>query len=566
MAVEDGEESYTYADLAALSRSYAHQIRRHADGAHPVVGVMASRSARYWAAVLGIWRAGGTYVALSPGLPAERLQQMTDQAAVQLVFLDPRDPGETTEALPEAVTRLPLEAVPAESVEEFAPQPLAEAAYVLFTSGSTGRPKGARIGPAQMANHWWAKTDLLTLDEACVVGQSARASFDVSIWQFAVLWLRGGRVVVLDDVLLLDPARLFQRLDERGVRLFETVPSHLAALLDAIDLGTVPWPRPGSRLDCLMVTGEAVPAEVCRRWLRAGGAPIVNAYGPTECADDIAHQLIDDPDITGTVPIGRPIPNIALQVTNAHGQPVPLGVEGELRVTGACIGLGYLDPADEPGRFLRNQRREVVAYRTGDRARFTENGELLWLGRIDAEVKVRGRRIELGDIETHLRTHPAVKDAAATVVGEGDGRLRAVVDPRTGHTVHGDQLRAHLRAHVPGWMLPDEISLTSALPLTAHGKLDRTALTTDSFAPPSPRPPRRHPPEALGGRQRWPRPSPRSGPRSPAARPSRRATSSPRAARRWTASASPPASAPDSASRSPWPTCSTPRASPTSSA
>ncbi|MFZ3492112.1 amino acid adenylation domain-containing protein [Streptomyces sp. 5.8] len=486
VAVEDGTESYTYEDLAALSRTYAHQIRQHTDSAHPVVGVMASRSARYWATVLGIWWAGGTYVALSPGLPAERLQQMTDQATVELVFTDPREHTGATAALPGALTRLDMGALPAGPAPSLAPRPLAETAYVLFTSGSTGRPKGTRIGPAEMVNHWWAKANLLGLDELGVVGQSAPASFDVSIWQFAVPWLRGGRVVVLDDAVLLDPARLFQRLDERGVRLFETVPSHLAALLDAIDCNAVPWPRTSSRLDCLMVTGEAVPAEVCRRWLRAGGAPIVNAYGPTECADDITHQLIDDPDISGVVPIGRPIPNIVCQVTDEHGQPVPLGAEGELRVSGACLGLGYLDPDDEPGRFIRNQQHRVVGYRTGDRARFTERGELLWLGRIDAEVKVRGRRIELGDIETHLRTHPAVKDAAATVVSEGGGRLRAVVVPRTGYTVHSRELQAHLREHLPKWLLPDEITLTADLPLTPHGKLDRNALTTAPYAPTPP--------------------------------------------------------------------------------
>ncbi|MEV6986937.1 amino acid adenylation domain-containing protein [Sphaerisporangium sp. NPDC051017] len=484
VAIEDGSESYTYAELAALSRHYAHNIRKHADEAHPVVGVMASRSARYWAAVLGIWRAGGTYVALAPDLPAERLSHMTDQAGLRLVYLDPRDTSIDTTLLPEGVRRLSLEALPAEPVPELGQQQLAEAAYVLFTSGSTGHPKGARVGPAAMVNHWWAKTDLLGLDQTCVVGQSAPASFDVSIWQFAATWMRGGRVVVLDDTLLLNPARLFDALDERGVRLFETVPSHLAALLDAIECGAVrPWPRPRGELTWLMVTGEAVSAEVCRRWLRAGGAPIINAYGPTECADDITHQVIDDPGITGAVPIGRPIPNIVCRVTDEQGQPVPLGVEGELRVTGSCLGLGYLEPGDEPGRFLRDQQHQVVAYRTGDRVRFTENGELLWLGRMDAEVKVRGRRIELGDIETHLRTHPAVKETAATVLRERGGRLRAVVVPRARHAVDGPELRAYLAAHVPAWMLPDEITLAEQMPLTAHGKLDRNALATAHFTP-----------------------------------------------------------------------------------
>ncbi|MFD8559669.1 amino acid adenylation domain-containing protein [Streptosporangium canum] len=488
VAVTDATESYTYAQLAALSCHYAAGISQRTTSAHPVVGVMAPRSARYWAAALAIWRAGGTYVPLSAHLPPQRLTQMIEQADIQVVLTDPRC-SDAAASLPASVTHLNLDALPSHNVAQVQPQPPAECAYVLFTSGSTGRPKGARIGPAAMVNHWWSKVDLLGLDATCVVAQSAPASFDVSLWQFAVPWLRGGRIVVLDDDLLLDPARLFTELDERRVRLFETVPSHLAALLDAIDCGAVTWPRPDSALDWLMVTGEAVSAEVCARWLRAGGAAMVNAYGPTECADDITHKLIDTPDITGPIPIGRPIPNITCQVTDEDGHLVPLGVEGELRVHGDCLGLGYLDPDDEPGRFLRSGAppHAMHTYRTGDRVRFTEQGDLLWLRRADEEVKVRGRRIELGDLETHLRSHPGVKDAAAAVIASGGGRLRAVIVPHTlPPEMDRQMLLKHLSARIPAWMLPDEITFTPALPLTPHGKLNRHRLAEAQFAPAAP--------------------------------------------------------------------------------
>ncbi|MEV0595596.1 amino acid adenylation domain-containing protein [Nonomuraea cavernae] len=481
VAVEDATESYTYAELAALSRHYARGIRRHTAEPHPVVGVLAPRSARSWAAVLAIWHAGGTYLPLSDRLPAERLARMTERGGVRLVFTDPRHGSAT---LPGSVRPLDLDDLPKEEGPPESPRPLAECAYILFTSGSTGSPRGARIGPAAMANHWWSKVDLLGLDEECVVGQSAPASFDVSLWQFAVPWLVGGRVVVLEDDLLLDPPGLFGRLDDRRVRVYETTPSHLATLLDAAEGQARPWPRPNGVLDVLMVTGEAVSAEVCRRWLRAGGPRIVNAYGPTECADDITHMVIDDPDITGGVPIGRPIPNIVCQVTDATGHLVPLGVEGELRVRGACLGLGYLNPADEAGRFLRADAapHPVVAYRTGDRVRLTEQHTLLWLGRDDEQVKVRGHRIEPGDVETHLRSHPGVRDVAVVVVPTGGGRLRAVVVARPSGADR-TTLLAHLSERVPAWMLPDEIVFVPALPLTPHGKLDRRPLAGPEYAP-----------------------------------------------------------------------------------
>ncbi|WP_030912194.1 non-ribosomal peptide synthetase [Streptosporangium amethystogenes] len=485
VAVEDDVESFGYAELAALSRHYARGVHRLSSARHPVVGVLAPRSARSWAAVLAIWRAGGTYVPLSARLPAERMARIVEQAGVEMVFTDPRH-REVASALPRGVPLLPLEGLPSGEVPAQPPRASAECAYLLFTSGSTGRPKGARIGTVAMVNHWWSKVELLGLDENCVVAQSAPASFDVSVWQFAVPWLRGGRVVVMDDDLLLEPGRLFGALDERGIRVYETTPSHLATLLDAAEAAGLSWPRPGSGLECMMVNGEAAGADLCRRWLRAGGAPLVNAYGPTECADDITHMVIDDPGITGNVPIGRPIPNIVCEVTDESGHPVPLGVEGELRVRGACLGLGYLDADDEPRRFLRADTapHPVVAYRTGDRVRFTERGTLLWLGRDDGQVKVRGRRIELGDVETHLRAHPEVRDAAATVVRSGGGRLRAVVVARS-DPPRADRraLLDHLAARVPSWMLPDEIVFAPALPSTAHGKLDRRLLAEARYAP-----------------------------------------------------------------------------------
>ncbi len=484
VAIEDGTGAWTYRQVSAWSSGFAARILHGGVAEQPRVGVAGRRSARYWTSVLGVWRAGGTYVPLPPDTPAARVSQMVDQARVDVVVADPDLPAGVLAALVQAGVRV-VDAtdVPAAQPGDpvLPPRPMRAAAYVLFTSGSTGRPKGARIGPAAMVNHWRSKVDLLALRPGKAVAQSAPASFDVSLWQWAVPWLVGGRVVVLAGDVLLDARGLLDTLAARDVNVFETVPSHLAALLDAVADGAARLDRPDLRLEHLMVTGEAVPAATVRRWFAHSRTPVINAYGPTECADDVAHAVLAGPGASDPVPIGRPIRNSRLEVVDADGRLVPPGVAGQLRVSGACLGLGYVDPRDDAGRFVQVHRDTGAApepaYLTGDTARWDPAGELVWLGRTDDEVKVRGRRIALGDIEANLRTHPGVGQAAAVVVGDGEARrLRAILQ-REPTTPTADALRAHLAQRVPPWMVPDEVVVLDRLPLTAHGKLDRRALS-----------------------------------------------------------------------------------------
>lgn len=483
-AIHDATGAWTYRQVSTWSSGFAARILDGARTGQPTVGVAGKRSARYWTSVLGVWRAGGTYVPLPPDTPPARVAQMVDQARVEFVIADPDLPAPTLAALAQAGVRV-VDAtdIPAASMGDsvLPPRPMAETAYVLFTSGSTGRPKGARIGPAAMTNHWRSKVDLLAMEPGKAIAQSAPASFDVSLWQWAVPWLAGGRAVVVDDDLLLSPRGLLDLLAAYAVDVFETVPSHLAALLDAIDDGATGLDRSDLRLEHLMVTGEAVPAATLQRWFARSRTPVINAYGPTECADDVTHALISGPGARDPVPIGRPIRNTRLEVIDADGQLAPPGVAGQLRVSGACLGLGYVDPRDDVGRFVSVARDDgagpAPAYLTGDTVRWDPAGELTWLGRTDDEVKVRGRRLALGDIETHLRTHPDVGQAAAVVVGEGPARrLRAVLQ-RSPATPTAEALRAHLAQRVPPWMIPDEIVVVERLPLTPHGKLDRKVLS-----------------------------------------------------------------------------------------
>ncbi|GAB1516579.1 amino acid adenylation domain-containing protein [Actinophytocola sp. KF-1] len=479
-AIVDDERTWSYAEVSRASHACAEAIRRVLPSPG-VVAVLATRSARLWISVLAIWRAGATYLPLDPGQPPARLAGLLRRAGVRVVVTDDEVGPALSAALAEAGSRtVPVSAAdPGAAVGEPAVRPVPECAYVVFTSGSTGEPKGARIGPDAMANHLWGKAELLGLDASSAVAQVAPASFDQSLWQCMAAWLVGARSVVVDEARMLAPGRLVDHLVEHGVTVFETVPSHLGALLESVECGRVRWPAAALGLTHVMVSGEALTAELVTRWFRVSDVPLVNAYGATECADDVTHAVLSAPPADARIPIGTPIPNCAVAVVDTAGRLLPPGVAGELRVSGAAVGLGYLDPAHERGRFEFESTSDGsvhATYRTGDLGLLREDGQLVWLARMDDEVKLNGRRVDLREIEHHLRGCDGVTDAVAVMVDRaGAKRLRCVVTGPSAATGHAG-LRAELAQRLPRWMMPDELLVVGALPLTPHGKVDRAAL------------------------------------------------------------------------------------------
>jgi amino acid adenylation domain-containing protein len=289
----------------------------------------------------------------------------------------------------------------------FSPRQLA---YVIYTSGSTGVPKGVMVEHGGMLNHLLAKISDLGLGAEDVVAQTASQAFDISVWQFLAALLIGGRVEVFGEEEAHDPARLLDGVEQEGVTVLETVPSLLRAMLDEVER-RAPGRERLSRLRWLIPTGEALPPELTRRWLAAHPTvPLVNAYGPTECSDDVTHHIINRPPASEefNTPIGRPVANTRLYVLDAGMQLLPVGVLGELYVGGAGVGRGYLyDAAKTASVFVPDPYSGEAGarlYRTGDVGRWLPDGTLEFLGRIDHQVKVRGFRIELGEIEAVL-TH-----------------------------------------------------------------------------------------------------------------------------------------------------------------
>jgi amino acid adenylation domain-containing protein/non-ribosomal peptide synthase protein (TIGR01720 family) len=435
VAVTWAGQALTYAQLQAKVTHWAQHLRAQGVGPEVLVALLANRSLDWLTVMLAVFKAGGAYLPLDPRDPAARLDQVLRQSQSVLVLAGPEfvvEASQVVEGLPaeDRPAVLPLQDFPQHGHPEDngtsggAPRHLA---YVIYTSGSTGVPKGAMVEQRGMVNHLYAKIRDLRLSAADIVAQTASPCFDISVWQFLAALLVGGQVYIVDEEVVRDPAQLLAEVECAGVTVLETVPTMLRALLEELaSMGPV---RPAlSALRWVLVTGEALPPELCQRWFSYyPHIPLVNAYGPTECSDDVTHAVIVQPPAAEMlpVPIGRPLANVQLYVLDSQLQPVPVGVAGELGVGGISVGRGYRhdakrtaavfvpDPfAPEPGARL---------YKTGDLVRYRPDGTLEFLGRMDEQVKVRGYRIELGEVEAVLRQHSAVREAVVVARQDGPG-------------------------------------------------------------------------------------------------------------------------------------------------
>ncbi|MFF9667271.1 amino acid adenylation domain-containing protein, partial [Streptomyces althioticus] len=449
-------------------------------------------------AVLGVLGAGAAWLPLDVRAPAARGAALVE-AAGAAVLLHGEDQQPYVDTLLGALSEghpavLVLDDARDEELLPAAGGP-AELAYLIYTSGSTGRPKGAMVHRDGMVNHLLAKHADLELSEADTVVHNAPVTFDISVWQMLSPLVAGGRLRVVSRELAADPGALFALADTEGVTVLEVVPSLLRAALDSWEAGA-PVP-PLSALRKLVVTGEAMPADLARRWFALRpGIPLVNAFGPTECSDDVTHALIGSPAELDSVraPIGRAVRGTGLYVLDHALRPVPDGVPGELYVGGRGVGRGYLD---QPGRtasvFVADPFSPLPGarmYRTGDRVSLTPEGTLLFLGRTDDQVKIRGHRIELGEVEAVLRRVSGVAQAVAVVRpdGAGEKHLVAYAVPAAGGDFSAERVLARMREQLPEYLVPEVITELDALPTGASGKVDRAALPEPRFATPAAHP------------------------------------------------------------------------------
>ncbi|MBD0419110.1 amino acid adenylation domain-containing protein, partial [Streptomyces sp. TRM S81-3] len=471
--VADGVE-LSYAELETRANRLAHALLARGVTAESAVGLCLPRGVEMIVAILAVWKAGAAYLPLDPEYPVERLVHMLDDSGAVLVL----GRSELTHGLAASGTRL-LHLDDADTAEALAQAPKTppvvplareQAAYVIYTSGSTGLPKGVRTTHGGVANLAATARSLLGVQAGERVLQFASFSFDASVLDVAATLTAGGTLVVAGPEERADAQKLGRLIREEQVGIVSVVPSLLAEL-DPADMTGVRTLRVGAEVL------SPAQAEVWRP-----GRRLVNSYGPTETTVIVAAGTVGE-DSHPAVPMGAPIANTRLYVLDDHLAPVPVGVAGDLYVAGAQLARGYVGlPGATAERFVAcpfGGSGERM-YRTGDRARWTPDGQLLFAGRADDQVKIRGFRIEPGEVQAALERHPDVARAAVIAREDvpGDRRLVAYVVPAADADRSGvpASVRRFAAERLPAYMLPSAVVLLDGLPLTVGRKLDRAML------------------------------------------------------------------------------------------
>ncbi|MFT3899459.1 MAG: amino acid adenylation domain-containing protein [Gordonia sp. (in: high G+C Gram-positive bacteria)] len=474
------DRSLTYGELRAAALDLAAELRARGVGRGSVVALRLTRSAETVCGLLAALECGAAYLPIDPELPAARIDDMLADARAAVLLTAPDD-GAADWAWDGLALRV-VECRGAERLGVSGPRQVAgprDAAYMIFTSGSTGRPKGVVIEHRSIVNRlrWMDDTFRLAPDDRVV--QKTPYSFDVSVWEFFWPLIRGAALVLATPGMERDSPGLAAEFAERGITVCHFVPSALAAFLAA-----EPSADALAALRLIVCSGEALPPEVLRRGReQLPEAVIDNLYGPTEAAVDVT-EWAPGPDWNGTeVPIGSPIANTETYVLDAALRPQPPGAVGELYLAGIQLARGYLQrPGLTATRFVANPFRPGERmYATGDLVHRDAAGQLVYIGRVDDQVKVRGRRIELGEIQAALADLPDVEQAVVVTrdVATGTGSSTVIagyVVGTGGAAIDRVDVRNRLTRRLPGYMVPDAIEVLDAIPMTRNGKLDRRRL------------------------------------------------------------------------------------------
>ncbi|WP_353303884.1 amino acid adenylation domain-containing protein [Sessilibacter corallicola] len=533
VAVRCLDQSLSYGELNQKANQIANELTARGVGRNDLVALLDERGIDLLVMIVAVLKAGAAYLPLDPKHPPQRLAKIIELADLSLVLGNAQTETlltQTSELLADnqTVITLPtlLEQPSSGTLNDQNPEVISEfndLAYVIFTSGSTGVPKGAMVEHLGMLNNMLGKLPSLNLGSDEVIAQTASQCFDISVWQFLTALMLGARVDIYPDQIAHDPKSLMKAVGENSVTILESVPSLIRSMLDIVEdqneikgaLDSLRW---------LLPTGEALPPELARDWLKAfPQIPLMNAYGPAECSDDVAFWPVKSEQEANVshMPIGLATDNNWLYILDNNQQCVPAGVTGELYIGGAGVGRGYLnDPERTNEVFIKNpflgfsetdfdiKASEIKTseiknslsalteavktqaerlYRSGDLASFTRDGIIEYRGRKDHQVKVRGYRIELGEIENRVLEHNDIRLAAVVVKSNqhGDNMLVAYVE-KEAHTAElessdaiaqeQEQWRSFIKDTLPDYMVPSVFVVLPSLPLNANGKIDRLKL------------------------------------------------------------------------------------------
>jgi amino acid adenylation domain-containing protein len=475
-------QKLTYLELNRRANQLGNYLRSLGIKVESLVGIYLERSLETIIAILGILKAGAAYVPLDPSYPQERLQYIINDAEVKIVVTE----SQLLERLPEceltvcldrdcqALDRQGLDNLNLEIEQE-------NLAYIIYTSGSTGQPKGVKISHQNVTRLFAATNNWFNFSDRDVWTLFHSYAFDFSVWELWGALAYGGRLVVVPYSVSRDPEAFYRLLISEGVTILNQTPSAFYQLIrvDEMLSGSAQL-----NLRLVIFGGEALNFNNLKPWFDKHGdrfPQLVNMYGITETTVHVTYRPLTIADVEGTASaIGIPIPDLKIYLLDRHLQPVPIGIPGEMYVGGEGLAKGYLNrPQLTSERFITNpfMKNGSKLYKTGDLARYLNNGELEYLGRIDNQVKIRGFRIELGEIEATLSQHSEVREVLVLVREDipQDRRLVAYIVPHTSLS-NGESLRLFLEDKLPDYTIPSAFVFLEQFPLTTNGKIDRRAL------------------------------------------------------------------------------------------
>ncbi len=487
IAVESGDRKLTYRELNERANQLARELTARGVGPDVLVGVGLSRSLELAIGLLAVLKAGGAFVPLDPDYPAERIRAMLEDSRIAVLLtqehLHDRWPSVGADVLridaeQEAIGRQPVSNLDAGPT-------LDDAAYVIYTSGSTGEPRGVVVRHGGLLNHNLAAAAMFDLSAADRVLQFSSLSFDIVIEELFPAWIRGAAVVFRDEGAPLGPSEFSAWVADRRITVLDLPTVYWHAWVEG--LAALGEELPGS-LRLVVVGGEKASARRYADWCKIGGDRVrwINTYGPTEAtviatADEPAAHS-QPAALPQELPIGRPIAGAGVYLLDDRMELVPLGLPGELYIGGEGLARGYLHrPSATAERFVPDPFSDSPGarlFRTGDRARWRADGRLEFLGRVDHQAKIRGFRVEPGEVEAALRRHPGVGEAVVVAPEDAAGRRRLVgyVVPRGPVAPEAAELRGWLQAALPEYMVPSVLVTLESLPLSPNGKIDRGAL------------------------------------------------------------------------------------------
>lgn len=497
VAIFQDDLSLTYQELDARSNGVAEYLLKFAKDSD-LIAISMDRCPDVLVSIFGILKAGKAFLPIDPSYPDERVSYILADSKVNTILTNSRSESRLKTLIKsEKISIVLIEKFFSEksTIQPIPIYNLSAPAYVIYTSGSTGLPKGVAVEQSGAVNHLLIKIEELKIDENTILAQTAKLSFDVSVWQFVSAVLAGGQVVVVSDESVVDVKALLRLIYEKRITILEIVPALFAELVFNLDREQLYLLE---SLKLLILTGEVLKSDVCRSWLELtdNKIPLLNAYGPTECSDDVTHYFVrNESDLRGSVvPIGHPLDNLTVAIMDEYLSLAPDGAVGEICVYGVGVGQCYINrPELTAEKFVANPfGNGDRMYRTGDIGRYISDNCLEYLGRIDTQVKIRGQRIELGEIEVTISSLPGIK-ASAVVYDKNKSRLVAYVvpddiskmnmgdflnkDSKSSRILSGQnsenfsqKTRNLLWKKLPDYCVPNLIIGITSIPMTLNGK------------------------------------------------------------------------------------------------